>query len=71
MNIWLTNMVRLFRPQIEDLLAQRDGAVADWKAAHPESNVYEDRGLEITSMREISVEGQIKAINAALQSAAA
>jgi len=70
-NIWLTAMVRLFRPQIETLLTERDRAVADWAAKHPDRNVFEDRELEITSMREISIEEQITAINAALQSAAA
>jgi len=28
-NIWITAMLRLFRPQIERLLRQRDAAVAD------------------------------------------
>lgn len=70
-NIWLTAMVRLFRPQIENLLIQRDRAVADWIEKHPETNVYEDRNLEVTSMRDISIEGQIASINAALNSIAA
>jgi hypothetical protein len=70
-NIWISAMVQLFRPQIETLLAQRDAAVADWQARHPGADVFEDRALEVTSMVDISVEDQITAVNAALKAAAA
>lgn len=65
-NVWITSMMVLFRPQIEDLLRARDRVVAEWAANHPDCNVYEDRDLDITSMVDISVEGQIAAIDAAL-----
>lgn len=65
-NIWLTAMVRLFKPQIAALLRDRDQAVAAWQAAHPAGNAYEDRELEITSFAEISVADQIAAVDAAL-----
>jgi hypothetical protein len=55
-NIWVTGMFQLFRPNIEILLHQRDQAVADWQNDHPYENVYEDRGLEITSIQDISIE---------------
>jgi hypothetical protein len=51
-------MLQLFRPDIETLLHQRDQAVADWLNEHPDENVYEDRGLEITSIQDISVENR-------------
>lgn len=57
-NIWITGMLQLFRPDIETLLHQRDQAVADWLNEHPDENVYEDRGLEITSIQDISVENR-------------
>ena len=53
-------MVTLYRPQIEDLLHERDHCVADWQAAHPDENVFEDRRLEITSSLAISVPAQIE-----------
>ncbi len=65
-NIWLTSMVRLFRPQIIDLIKQRDRVMADWQGKHPEGDVFEDRRLEINSERTISVEAQMKAVNRAL-----
>ena len=70
-NIWLTAMLRLFRPQIEELIRERDSTVADWQKKHPENDAFEDRGCDITSVRKISVEAQIKRVNQALMSAAA
>ena len=67
-NIWLTNMLRLFRPQIEVLLRRRDAAVNDWQARFPDAacSVYEDRDLEITSIIDISVEHQLDSVRKAL-----
>lgn len=59
-NIWLTNLLVLFRPQVEWLLHERDRVLAEWRESHPGSDVYEDRGLEITSYLTINVEAQIK-----------
>ena len=65
-NIWLTAMLRLFKPQIAVLLHERDVAVAAWQAAHPDASAFEDRELEVTSFAEISVADQIAAVEAAL-----
>ena len=66
-NRWLTAMLRLFRPQIEVLLFERDAALADWARGHPGQDVFEDRELEITSQAAVSVEEQIAAVEAALK----
>jgi len=66
-NIWITAMLQLFRPDIEDMLRERDQAVLDWQKRHPDNNVYEDRGLELTSIRSIAVDKQIKQIEKALE----
>ena len=69
-NRWITGMLQLFRPQISALLAQRDDRIAAWVAEHgPDGDVYEDRRLEITSYRDISVNEQIAAAEKALKSA--
>ncbi len=68
-NRWVGAMLRLFRPQIEWLLRERDAAVDVWQAGHPDSVVYEDRGLDITSMLNISVDDQIQRVRAAAGSA--
>ena len=59
-NRWLSAMLILFRPQIEDLLQQRDERIRTWRREHPETeNVYEDRRLEVISQMPISVETQV------------
>lgn len=70
-NIWVTAMLRLFRPQIEELVRERDAAVANWQKKHPDTDAFEDRGCDITSVRKISVAAQIKRINEALMAVAA
>lgn len=66
-NLWLSNMLILFRPQIRVLIKRRDKVVEEWAAAHPGGNVYEDRDLEVTSELAISVPDQIKEIRGALK----
>ena len=65
-NKWVTAMLRLFHPQIIDLVRKRDVAVADWQRKYPDRDVYEDRELEITSTTAISVNNQIAGVRAAL-----
>ncbi len=65
-NRWISGLVRLFRPQIADLITARDQAVAEWRESHPNENPFEDRGLEVTSKLEISVDDQITAVRRAL-----
>ncbi len=62
-NIWMTEMLQLFRPEIEALLRARDTAVNAWAIDRPDENAYEDRGLEVTAIRDISVEDQIKRLD--------
>ncbi len=65
-NIWITNMVILFRPQIRSLIRARDAAVEKWVRGHPSGNVFEDRGLEVTADLLIDVERQIATVKRAL-----
>jgi molybdopterin-guanine dinucleotide biosynthesis protein A len=65
-NIWISAMITLFRPQIEHLLRQRDKAISSWALAHPGVDVFEDRALELTAYLEINVEEQINAVKRAL-----
>ena len=59
-------MLKLFRPQIIDLIGQRDAAVETWRRKHPDRDVYEDRELELTSQLAISVDKQISKVRSAL-----
>ena len=65
-NIWITAMLRLFRPQILELIDARDRSVADWRDRHPGVDVFEDRDFDIASECEISIDAQIAAVEAAL-----
>ncbi len=65
-NIWITAMVRLFRPEIETLLRGRDRTVARWRQRRRVDNPFEDRDLEITSHVEIAVDRQIARVEDAL-----
>lgn len=58
-NIWITSTIKLFRPQIEWLLHQRDNTIKEWQVKHPDKDVYEDRDLEITSQLTIDVDQQL------------
>ncbi|WP_282609876.1 hypothetical protein [Pelagibius sp. Alg239-R121] len=70
-NNWVSSMLRLFRPQVETLLRERDVEIEKWQASHPAEDVYEDRKLEVTSSIKISVDEQIKEIHKALSEAPA
>ena len=65
-NIWITSMLVLFRPQIRELIRARDLAVETWARGHPSGNVFEDHGLEVTAEVPIDVERQVHAVRAAL-----
>jgi hypothetical protein len=65
-NRWVGAMLRLFRPQIEWLVAERDEVVRVWQACHPDGVAYEDRDLDIATIHQISVEDQIQRVRAAL-----
>lgn len=65
-NRWIGAMLQLFRPQVEALLRHRDAVVEAWRCAHPDSDVFEDRRLEITGEFAIGIDAQIAAVTAAL-----
>lgn len=65
-NRWLTSMVRLFRPQIEALVQQRDEQVRAWQRQQPDRNTFEDRRLEVTSQMPIDALAQVALLEARL-----
>ena len=67
-NRWVTSMIRLFQPQITKLLEARDRRVAGWVATQPDKDVYEDRDLDVASAVDISIDDQMAAAIAALES---
>ncbi len=67
LNQWLTAMLVLFRPQIENLLIERDRAVERWHVHHPDGDVFEDRRLEVTSSIDISLHEHIEWLDGQLE----
>ncbi|WP_295532237.1 hypothetical protein [uncultured Thioclava sp.] len=65
-NLWLSAMVSLYRPQFEALLEARDSRIQAWLDSHPDSAVLEDRGLQNISELAIDTHAQIAAIEAEL-----
>jgi hypothetical protein len=64
-------MFRLFLPQMTELLEARDAAIMNWRRRHRgKIHVFEDRRLEVTSMLDIDIDEQIRAIAMALRRAA-
>ncbi len=57
-NQWISAMMRLFRPQIVELVQHRDEVVGVWGQQNPNTDVFEDRNLEVTGEIQISVEQQ-------------
>lgn len=68
-NRWITALIRLFRPQIVGLLEARDAEIARWQEKRPDSDIYEDRDLEVVSEHWVSIEDQIARIELALAKA--
>lgn len=68
-NDWITNLLRLFRPQIEELLRRRDAALTDWQARFPkdDASAFDDRDLEVTSAVDIDIADQIERLAAELE----
>ena len=69
-NRWVTAMMQLFRPQIETLLHQRDAKLVAWHKTHPDADIFEDRRLDLPSQVKISLDQQIRAVDATLDSGA-
>jgi len=62
-NQWMNAMMRLFYPQIIDLMCERDNVVAIWNQMHPGMHIFDNRDLEILSEKSISIELQMKVIS--------
>jgi hypothetical protein len=66
-NVWIGCMLRLFRPDIEELVRERDRAVADRRARPGGRDPLEDRGLEVASVQPISVADRIERLQRELE----
>jgi hypothetical protein len=65
-NRWITALMRMFRPQIIELLHARDAEINRRRSIAPQINVFEDRDLEVASEMRVSIEDQIARIELAL-----
>ena len=65
-NLWMSNMIALYRPQIEELLILRDAQIEQWRSQAPDENVYENREFEVASYLDINLAEDIAALEAAV-----
>jgi hypothetical protein len=63
---WITGVVGMFRLQIAELIRRRDARIAEFGAAHPGSDILENRDLQVTSEMPVDFLTQIRAIETAL-----
>lgn len=61
-NRWLVALLRFYAPSIEELLRERDAALAAWRDRHPGADAHEDRRLEVTSARPIDLARDVTAL---------
>ena len=47
---WVSALVRLFEPQIAELLHRRDEIIADFQREHKDESVWTSKKLEVTSL---------------------
>lgn len=66
LNRWLSAMMVLYRRPVAALLRARDAAVAERAAQHPETDVFEDRGLEVTSALAIDLDATLAEVRRAM-----
>lgn len=69
-NRWVTAMVRLFRPQIGEIVRKRDAVLARWQKQHPGEDAFENTDLGILSTVDISIEEQVNALAEAVNARA-
>ena len=66
-NRWISAMFRLFRPQMIEVLQQRDAKMAALAKKHPKKDIYAERKYDILTMVEISIDEQIEAVFSAIE----
>ena len=66
-NRWISKMFRLFRPQMIEVLHQRDAKMEALAKKYPKKNLYQDQNYDILSLIEISIDDQIEAIARAIE----
>lgn len=66
-NVWITNMIVLFRPEIRRILTERDRMIAALRQQHPEQDVLENRNLVVTVDQPIDVMRQLYTVREELR----
>jgi hypothetical protein len=59
---WIVAMLRLFRPQIEDLIDARDAALERLRRERPGEDLFACRDVRILSERPVSLLAQLRAV---------
>ncbi len=46
---WLNAIIKLYKPQLKELIYKRDKVIAEWQKSHPAINALRDENLEVLS----------------------
>ena len=65
-NRWITGALQLFHLQVVELIPARQARSKEWAVEKYTYNALGEPGLEITALAEVSFDGQIASIEAAL-----
>ena len=65
-NKWVSNLIHLYRPEVEALLLHRDQMVEYWRQTHPGKDVFEDRDLDMTGQVRVSAKKRVAELGALL-----
>jgi len=66
-NRWITFMVRLFRPQIVELIHARDARIETLREDYPDQDPYKVKDVEVLSYADIDIDSQIQGVARALE----
>ncbi len=61
-NRWLVALLRCYRPAIASLLEERDRTIERWRREHGDTDVLEDKRLEVTSSLAVDLERDVAAL---------
>lgn len=69
LDLWLSSVVRLYRPRIARLLRLRDAALQDMRARRPSEDALEDRSVRVLSEAPVDLPADLRRLEDAIERA--
>lgn len=61
-NRWINAMLRLYQPEIIELIQERDLSIKKYRTQHPNEDIFEMKEYEVTSYLPISIDAKLKSL---------